>query len=88
MDLVSFFVIAILVILGLSLLSVIIDTIKRASPMWKLIWMVLLLVILTGVVLWMTYPETFRKFIAAIAVSFNPLLAQFIPAAPFLLHAV
>jgi len=53
MDLVDFFILAIFAIMGLSLLSYIIGAIRNSSPFWKITWLIVLMVLVTGAVVLM-----------------------------------
>jgi len=66
MDLVSYLVLAILAVIGLTLLSVAIGAFKNASPMWKVIWVGVLLAVVTGVVLLMSSPDPISKLLSQI----------------------
>jgi len=53
MELVNFFVLAVLAVLGLSLLAYVIGAIRNSSPFWKITCLVVLMVLATGAVLLM-----------------------------------
>jgi len=66
MLLADYFVMAVLGFLGLSLLVVAFEAFKKSSPMWKLIWVGVLLAVVTGVVLLMSSPDPISKLLSQV----------------------
>jgi len=53
MELVNYFVLAVFAVLGLSLLSYAIGSIRAASAFWKITWLIVLMLLITAAVLLM-----------------------------------